>query len=275
MEGVMSEMYYPTNDIVFKKIFADPKNKDLLKSLLSATLKIDIALMGDLVVENPEIKSEHIFEKSCSLDINLIVSGASVNIEMQVAKEEFFGDRELFYWSKLYTGKLEKGQDYGELRKSIVLAFVNHVMFENFENGYHSEYQVLEKTRHEPLSDKLSIHIFELPKFNDTFEEVDYEKLWLKFLKMNSLEAVEMMKNTGTPEIQKAIDELELLNGDEDFREMARMREKAQLDENSRIRGAELRAKFEIAKNFLKLGLSIPQIAAGTGLSEKEIQGLV
>jgi predicted transposase/invertase (TIGR01784 family) len=178
----------------------------------------------------------------------------------------------------LYTGKLEKGQDYGELRKSIVLAFVNHVMFEDFEDGYHSEYLVLEKTRHKPLSDKLNIHIFELPKFTDTSGEVDYEKLWLTFLKMNSLEAVEMLKNAGTPEIQKAIGELELLNGDEDFREMARMREKAHFDENSRIRGAELRGRsealLETAKKMLVKGLSFLDISEITGLSEKEIQAL-
>jgi predicted transposase YdaD len=61
-------------------------------------------------------------------------------------------------------------------------------------------------------------------------------------------------------------------------RELARVREKAQLDENSRMKWAKLEGKLEssieIAKNFLRLGLPIPQIALGTGLTEKEIMGL-
>jgi predicted transposase/invertase (TIGR01784 family) len=65
-------------------------------------------------------------------------------------------------------------------------------------------------------------------------------------------------------------------------RELARVREKAQLDENSRMKWAKLEgrlegkleSKFEIAKNLLNLGLSIPKIALGTGLTEKEILGL-
>jgi hypothetical protein len=57
-------------------------------------------------------------------------------------------------------------------------------------------------------------------------------------------------------------------------RELARVREKAQLDENSRMKWALMSQQFEIAKNLLNLGLSIPKIALGTGLTEKEIMGL-
>jgi predicted transposase/invertase (TIGR01784 family) len=68
--------------------------------------------------------------------------------------------------------------------------------------------------------------------------------------------------------------------------ELARAREKAEFDENSRIKWAKLEgklegrlegkleSKFEIAKQMLLDGLSWLKIAKYTGLTEKEIMGL-
>lgn len=40
------------------------------------------------------------------------------------------------------------------------------------------------------------------------------------------------------------------------------------------LRKGRMEEKYEVARNFLKLGLSVEQIAAGTGLSVEEIESL-
>ncbi len=67
----LKKYYYLTNDVVFKKIFGDEKNKALLISLLSSVLRIDKSRMGDLTVKNPEITPENIADKFCRLDLSL------------------------------------------------------------------------------------------------------------------------------------------------------------------------------------------------------------
>lgn len=46
----------PKNDFVFKKIFGDSQNKDLLISLLNAILEESI---NDVTLENTELNSEY------------------------------------------------------------------------------------------------------------------------------------------------------------------------------------------------------------------------
>ena len=44
----------------------------------------------------------------------------------------------------------------------VIISIVAFTMFDCA--GFHSEFQAIEVTRHTPLTDKLSLHYFELPK---------------------------------------------------------------------------------------------------------------
>jgi len=80
------------------------------------------------------------------------------------------------------------------------------------------------------------------------------------------------MKTDG--EIKEAMDVLYKISGDKDSIMLAEMREKAIMDEQSRLNGARREGKIEVAKNFLKMGMSIEQISMGTGLTIEEIEKL-
>ena len=51
---------------------------------------------------------------------------------IQVRSEDDFRDRTLFYWAKLYTSELKKGEIYGNLKKTITINIVNFNLFESF-----------------------------------------------------------------------------------------------------------------------------------------------
>jgi len=59
----------PKNDFVFKKIFGDAKNKDLLISLLNSTLSDTV---NDVTILNSELIKENIQDKKSALDVRAI-----------------------------------------------------------------------------------------------------------------------------------------------------------------------------------------------------------
>jgi len=96
------------------------------------------------------------------LDINMKVDGRLVNIEMQVDEEDDYRERTLFYWARMFSSALRQGRDYGELPRTVVISITDFDLFGCAE--FHSEFRPLETTRHEELSDRMSLHFFELGK---------------------------------------------------------------------------------------------------------------
>ena len=68
---------------------------------------------------------------------------------------------------------------------------------------------------------------------NNKIDMNDRKKLWLQLINAETEEELNMLENTGVPEIQKAVVILHEMSADEELREIARLREKAILDERS------------------------------------------
>jgi len=64
------------------------------------------------------------------------------------------------------------------------------------------------------------------------------------------------------------------MSDDEKVQEMARVREKAMLDEASALSGARRERTIEIALKLLKRGRPLEEIVEDTGLSHQEIEAL-
>jgi predicted transposase/invertase (TIGR01784 family) len=131
---------------------------------------------------------------------------------------------------------------------------------------------VLEDSRYQKLSDKLSIHIFELPKVPKKIDPNDKKQLWMHLIKANSEEALEMLRaTTSDPMIHKAIDAVYALNADAELREKIRQRDKAVRDYANDMAVAEDKGKakkaVETAVNLIQNGkLLFEEIAGVTGL---------
>lgn len=69
-----------------------------------------------------------------------------------------------------------------------------------------------------------------------------------------------MLNQTGVPEIQKAVVILHEMSLDEEVQEMARLREKWILDENSAIGNAVRRKERELIEKMRRSGMTEEQI---------------
>lgn len=223
-------------DIIFKKMFSDTNNIDLLKHFLANMLSLPIDSITEIEVTNPEIVPEMIDGKIGQMDIRLRLNNSEVNVEMQLHSDTAFKERVLYYWSKLYSGDLKESDTYSKLKKSISISIVNFNLFDC--RNYHSVFKIKEDNRGELLTDKCEIHFFELKKTANELNCDDLTELWLQLIKADTEEAFNMLSNTQIPEIKKAVNVIREMSEDEKVREMVRLREKTMRDEASRMEDA-------------------------------------
>ncbi|MFY0762175.1 Rpn family recombination-promoting nuclease/putative transposase [Metabacillus dongyingensis] len=260
----------PLNDFVFKKLFGENQDKELLIGFLNAVLKNDVE---DLYIVEEKLGKEKIDDKQGILDIKAICySGEKINIEVQLANEYNMKERTLFYWSKLFTEDFKAAEKYSDLNKTITINILGFNYLDNIES-FHSSYKIYEDETKQLLTDLLEIHFIEMPKFNAM--EADLHNplhRWLLFLredtvKQPNLEEVFILDQL----VAKAEDKLRRLSADEETIRMYQLREKFIADQKTQIEGARndgMHEKaIEIAKSLLKIpSMSIQDVANHTGL---------
>jgi predicted transposase/invertase (TIGR01784 family) len=262
--------YRLTNDTLFKMLFV--KHQHLLKRLVSLLLGIRLESIGEFLVTNPEMPPESIGDKFCRLDINMTVDGVRCDLEVQVNDEGDYPERALFYWAREYSTALPAGEDYSKLPRTIIISIIGFKQFNCTE--YHSEYQVLEVKRHTPLTDKLHLVFFELPKLPKVVNAADEQKLWLALFKAETEEELKQIESLGVPIMEEAIVAYRSVTASPEFREMERLRSKARHDEAQALRNAERNTKKEIARNALRKKMSIDDVIDITGLTREEVESI-
>ena len=235
----------PKLDVVFKMIMTD--NKNVLRGFLSDILDIPKKSIKNITIKNPNILPSNADGKKPELDLKLKVDDKIVNIEVQLSNKNDFRDRSLFYWARLFSKDLKRGEDYSSLPKTICVNILDFNLFKKCGSAY-SEFQLLEKDRYEKLTDKCSIMFLELSKIDEEVNKNDRKKLWLQFLKAETEEELDMLKQTGVPEIQEAIVTLYNMSASEEARSIAEQRKKEIIDEiaTKNAGRAEGRAEREI-----------------------------
>ena len=185
---------------------------------------------------------------------------------MQIAREDAFRDRSLFYWSKLYSGDLKSGDEYDKLKQSISINIIN---FNEFDTpDFHSSFKLINPANGELLTDKCAIHFFELKKINKQVNKNNRMELWLQLINAESEEELDMLQQTDVQPIQKAVMIIHEMSDDEKIQELARLREKALHDEASALSTARKEGRAEgraeeRAKAIARMRLD--------GLSEEQI----
>ena len=86
------------DDILFKMLFV--KYPELLKRLVSQLLSISQDSIEQFEITNPEMPPETLEDKFCRLDINMMVNGERVDLEIQVADDGDYPERSLYYWAR-------------------------------------------------------------------------------------------------------------------------------------------------------------------------------
>ena len=274
-EGMLSMnklQYTFMTDTLFKMLFV--KHQDLLEKLVATLLGIPLESIEQFTVRNPEMTPEILGDKFCRLDINMIVNGQRIDLEVQVAYEGDYPERVMLYWAREFSTALPAGQSYSMLPRTIIISIIDFNLFDCKE--YHSFFQPMEVTRHTLLSDKMGFHFFELRKLPDDVSETDDLLLWLALFRAETEEDLEKIKNMGVPTMEQAINAYYTITASPEFHEIERLREKARHDEaqalyHAKLEGAAER-NIEIARHALQMKLPIDDIVKLTGLTHEEIE---
>ena len=288
-----NKLYTPKLDIIFQVLFGEPDSQKITKDLLEKILGVKIEKVD--LSKNPILRREFPKDKLGILDVVVeIDEKESCDLEMQVVENENIIKRILYYWGKLYTRNLKAGEDFGELKRTIVILIADFEVKGLEEQEYHSKWKIIEeRTRKTILTNDLELHILEIPKIKrEGIEKTDLIK-WLKFIDdPKSKEVEEYMKENVA--IKEANEKLEKMIEDEHIRKMAEWREMAIIEENSMKKSAyrkgreegEIRGeargeargkkleKRETAKKLKELNVDINIIIQSTGLTKEEIEKL-
>jgi predicted transposase/invertase (TIGR01784 family) len=275
------KFFTPTNDFVFKSIFGDERNTDILADFLQSVLDLPPEEFAQIQIADPHTKREREKDKLGILDVKVRTkTGKLIDIEIQVSDTPFMRERIIFYLAKLITEQIGKGTDYENIKRAISIVITDYVLAPE-TNVCHDQfflYSELTKTR---FSDIVEIDTLELPKLP---VGQNNEKLWqwTKFLAGKNRETFMELAQT-SPMMNKAVGVLMELNANQRRRMLAESREKARRDERARLKGAYTSGKEEgeilgikigKAQIYLEMGIPIADIATKTGLSIEEIERL-
>ncbi|GHV72133.1 hypothetical protein AGMMS49928_27950 [Spirochaetia bacterium] len=279
----------PLNDYLFLKVMGEKGDEEQLLGFLNAVLKSPLRgggagkdrLVSVEILENKTFTAEVIGDKSSILDLRAVLEdGSRVNIEVQLRNLGNMDRRSLFYWSREYTKSLEAGQDYEELPN---VAAINIVNFDFLPSeDFHTTFHLWEdRDKGLLLTDALEIHFLEMPKFKALKKkDIKNNELhrWLAWLDRDSprelVEEVVKMDNA----IGKAEERAAYVSSDKEALRAYEMRQMALSDwttANNRARREGMReGVIDVAQKLKAMGISISQIAQGTGLTEDQIRKL-
>lgn len=299
----------PRVDFVFKKLFGSEENKDLLINLLNSIVSQEDQVT-DLIIRNPYSLQNFKNEKLTILDIKAQdTHGKWFNVEMQIVDQEYYEQRALYYWARLYNEQLASGINYDILKKTIGINILNFNCLP--EEQYHNVYRVRNEDSRELFFEHFEIHFVELEKYRNQHIGTLLDR-WVTFLK----KAGEYDHNRlpqelqEVPEIRKALEILENMNMNPAEREFYEARLKWLRDEEMALRKAEKKGlelgleqgmqqgmqqglqqglqqgrelgvvegrqmeKKALAQSLKQMGMDLALIKQATGLTEEEIKGL-
>lgn len=277
-------------DEVFKIIFGNNYRSQYLKKLLEAILDIKIT---NIVVRNEvALDKNHIDSKLMKLDILAeIDDNSKINIEFQTSLNYNIINRGEAYASSILSSNLSVGDDYKNVPKTIVIWLLD---FDLFKDGpYHEQSRLIRCSNNSILSDNITYHFIQLPKFiKETREIITPKQQWLAYLshQLNNKELEELFEmNDDIKDIDKIVDmvvnseELRMRIMDRTLAIYERNLEKAEARAEGLAEGkaegkvegkAEGKAEnsIEIAKKMKDLGLPIETIIEVTGITKDEIE---
>ena len=285
------------NDVVFKAFFTRKENEVFLKNMLEAMLEQKIKIKR--VSHDVRLDQLTQEQKYGTLDLGIELEDKTyVNVEIQLRNHFNIEERSTFYAGKKVAEMLNIGEDYEKMGKVIIIAILDYT-FIDLPDYFTETVRVAKKHREYEINNNVKYYYIELDKFRKQKPNMkDALNQWLAFLDMERGDLLEMAKKE-SKEIEKALDNYEVLTGDAAVKRLAEIRFMEEIDKKSfyakaesegmakRKRRRKIRAdqqkeklngrteeKTEIAKNLIKLGINIDDIVKATGLSKDKIEKL-
>jgi predicted transposase/invertase (TIGR01784 family) len=281
----------PSSDYIFKKIFGDETNINVLKSFLKTVLNLSDKDLSKVSLLDTHLLGEDVKDKLSILDVLVETStGEQIDIEIQVKDMRELEGRVVYYNSKMFSRQLGPGHEYDELKRAVSILITGDFTIIKSDEQPDHRFRLYDPKAAYELTDIIEIDTLELPKANAVGDGTALGD-WLAFLKVKSREELEMVEEKAiVPEVKQAGVILVRLSADEQVRMEEEYREKARRDDYARMQFAKMEGKMEgkvegkaegvqqnkedTATNMLNEGLAESLIAKVTGLSLEKIAEL-
>ena len=259
------------SDFVFKLIFGDHRNVDILGGFLKSILDIPHDDYDHLTIVDPHVKKETIDDKSGILDVKVHTkSGRIIHVEVQLWFIPEMKERCIYYQSKMVTEQISSGQDYSVIKKVVSIIITDYILIDE-NKDYHNQFRYRTKGGME-FTDLMEINVLELSKLPAQTDSSDLW-YWMKFINTENEEEIDMLEQRN-PQMSKAVGVLKELSADERTRMLYEEREKARRDIASMMGGARREGINLTARNAINMGMDTEIIIKLTGLSREEIDNL-
>ena len=215
------------SDFVFRLIFGDQRNVDILAAFLRSVLDIPDDEYDHLTIVDPFLKKESEDDKYGILDVKLhTVSGSIIHIEIQLQVLSDLKSRTIYSQSKLVTEQMSSGDKWSSIRRAITIVITDDIFIH--EGGkYHNEFRYRSRDGME-FTDLSEINTLDLSKLPPDDDSTDLW-YWMKFIKSDD-EGVMDMLAARSPQMRKAVGVLKELSADEATRMRYEAREWARRD---------------------------------------------
>ena len=259
------------NDALFKGIFANAANINITLSLVNSVINYQgTKPLTDLSLIDRELSPMEEDGKESRLDLlGQSADGEKVNLEIQVMKQGYYGQRSLYYWARLYNS-LKRGDEYADLKRTILINILDFNLFDEHKYPHcHSCFGVYDLKTGNQLTKDLEIHFIELPKWQltDVNKLSDMER-WVSYFDkkttINQLEAIAMQNQM----IKEAVNAEVIFTADEIQQRRYDLIEKGERDRRGQMRYAYDTGIAEGEKRGEKRGISIGE-KRGISIGEK------
>ena len=125
------------SDFVFKLIFGDQENAEILAGFLKSELDIPAEEYDHLTIVNPYVKRQFEDDKEGILDVKVHTkSGYIVHVESQVLSIPEMRERMIFYQSRLVSEQVSEGDEYKKIKRVVSILITDFVMIPESEAYY-------------------------------------------------------------------------------------------------------------------------------------------
>jgi predicted transposase/invertase (TIGR01784 family) len=268
------------NDRLFKFIFASEQNKDFLIFFLNSILDKDRQII-DLEYMDKEFDPFLEDGKLSHFDVRAkTADGRIFHVEVQVADEEDFFKRSLFYVSNTYATQIGIGEPYEKLKPVIFVGILNFEMFPDNPKVYHCIHKLMDIKTHKCYCGDIEFHYLEIPKLRKLKKtpRTGLERLLSYMGSIGGAEGLKQMASVD-PTIEKILklEEVFVTRPQEWVGYL--MRERAQSDYEhllaKKLAKKQREGMLEVAKNMLRDGCPVDKIVQYTSLPREEVEALL
>ncbi|MBP9723084.1 MAG: Rpn family recombination-promoting nuclease/putative transposase [Gammaproteobacteria bacterium] len=276
-DTTLNKFLDPKNDIAFKRIFGEEKNKDILLDFINSVLQNHGSIVESIefipTINVPDIGRERVSIVDIMCRDN---HGKKFIIEMQVVSTKEYLKRAQYYAARAYIKQRTKSAKYAGLKEVIFLAICAGIILLDHDD-YISYHQMLELNTHERHLKEFSFTFIELGKFNKTVNQLTTTlDKWVYFFK-HAVEAKSFPESIlKEAYIHKALDELSAFNWTDEELEAY---EHSEAEHEAYVNGMEeaeekgmQKGRQEVAKNLLRLGMEDSAVASATNLTLEQVK---